>query len=79
MSEDNKVYFGKVIWFSAQRGFGFIEWSNDNNEKQKDIFLHYSDIVCEGFKTLYAEQQVSFQIGTNKHGDPKAIEVTVIK
>jgi CspA family cold shock protein len=74
---DNKV-LGEVIWFDPKRGFGFIEWQQ-NGVRQKDLFVHFSDIECEGFKTLYKGQKVSFGLGTNKHGDPKAIEVMVLK
>lgn len=71
-------YNGEVLWFDPKRGYGFIGWEKDG-VKQKDLFAHFSDIVCEGFKTLYKGQKVSFGLGVNKHGDPKAIEITVIK
>lgn len=74
---DNKI-LGEVIWFDPKRGFGFIEWEQNGN-KQKDLFVHFSDIECEGFKTLYKGQKVTFGLGTNKHGDPKAIEVVILK
>ncbi len=50
----DKVYYGKVIWFDARKGMGFIEWSKDN-QTQKDMFVHFSDIKANGFKTLYKE------------------------
>jgi cold shock protein len=80
MSEDNKdtIYYGEVLWFDPKRGFGFLGYDIDS-VKQKDMFAHFSDVSCEGFKTLYKGQKVSFQIGTNKHGDPKAINVVVLK
>jgi cold shock CspA family protein len=34
--------------------------------------------MCDGFKTLFQGQKISFELGTNKHGEPKAIEVVVI-
>jgi CspA family cold shock protein len=71
-------FIGDVVWFDPKRGFGFIEWSQ-NGEKQKDLFVHFSDIECEGFKTLYKGQRVSFSIGSNKNGDPKAIDVVTLK
>lgn len=61
-----------------KRGFGFIQWDKDG-VRQKDMFVHFSDVTCEGFKTLYKHQKVSFGLGTNKHGDPKALDVTVLK
>jgi CspA family cold shock protein len=78
MSEDNKIYYGDVLWFDPKRGFGFIGWSIDGVQ-QKDLFVHFSDVSCEGFKTLYKAQKVSFGLGVNKHGDPKAICVAVLK
>ena len=74
---DNKI-LGDVVWFDPKRGFGFIEWEQEG-EKQKDLFVHFSDVDCEGFKTLYKGQKVSFGLGVNKHGDPKAIEVEILK
>ncbi len=71
-------YFGEIIWFDAKRGYGFISWEKDG-VKQKDLFVHFSDIICEGFKTVYKSQKVTFGLGTNKHGDPKATEITVLK
>lgn len=75
---DNEKYDGEVVWFDNKQGYGFISWEKDG-VKQKDMFVHYSDIVCNGFKTLLKEQKVSFGLGTNKHGSPKATEVTVLK
>lgn len=77
MSE-NTIYYGIVSWFDPKRGFGFIEWEIDEF-KQKDLFVHFSDISCEGFKTIYKNQKVSFGLGKNVHGNPKAINVEVLK
>ena len=80
MSDDkteNVTHTGKCIFFSNQKGFGFLQWEIDGVQ-QRDMFVHYSDINCVGFKTLFKDQRVSFQIGTNFHGDPKAINVTVL-
>lgn len=76
MSEDNKTYEGEVIWFS--KGYGFIGWSKDG-QAQPDLFVHYSDVNLEGFKTLSKTQKVSFSVGLNKRDQPKAINVTPIK
>jgi CspA family cold shock protein len=74
---DNK-FIGEVLWFDPKRGYGFIGWKK-GDLTQKDLFVHFSDVVCEGFKTLMKEQKVSFELGTNKRGDPKAIDVTILK
>jgi CspA family cold shock protein len=76
--ENVDVFFGEVIWFDPKRGFGFLEWDKEG-VKQTDLFVHFSDVVVEGFKTLYKGQKVSFGLGTNKHGAPKAINVAVLK
>jgi CspA family cold shock protein len=70
-------FFGNVEWFDAKAGYGFISYDIDGI-KQKDMFAHFSDIVCDGFKTIKKGQRVSFEIGQNNKGQPKAIEVTVI-
>jgi cold shock protein len=66
-------HIGAVVWFDAKLGYGFISRANE-----KDIFIHWSDIQSEGFKTLKKGQEVAFSIGLNNHGKPKATEVVVI-
>ncbi len=78
MSNENKKFMGDVDWFNPKKGFGFIKWNKDGVQ-QKDMFVHFSDIQCEGFKTLYAGQKVSFEVGANYDGDPKAINVEILK
>jgi len=48
---------GRVKWFNERRGFGFIESSDGD-----DLFVHYSAIKAEGFKTLEEGQEVEFDI-----------------
>jgi CspA family cold shock protein len=69
-----KEFVGQICWFENQLGYGFI-----SRENEKDIFVHFSDINCEGFKTVKKGQKVTFSIGENKRGHPKAINVTTIK
>lgn len=76
---DKETFFGEVDWFDPKRGIGFINWSNNEGVKQKDMFVHFSDINCEGFKTLYKAQKVSFELGVNRDGKPKAVNVVVLK
>ncbi|MDR0815363.1 MAG: cold-shock protein [Bacteroidales bacterium] len=61
---------GKVKWFDPGKGFGFIQ-----TEEGKDVFVHYSGIVKEGFKTLDQGQEVEFEITDGARG-PQAVEVT---
>lgn len=60
---------GKVKWFNERKGFGFIE-----NDEGGDVFVHYSAITAEGFKTLYEGQRVSFEIEQGNKG-PAAVDV----
>lgn len=48
---------GRVKWFNERRGYGFIEQANG-----EDLFVHYSAIQSEGFKTLEEGQEVEFDI-----------------
>jgi len=73
-----ETYTGLVIWFDNRSGYGFIEWAKEG-VKQKDLFLHFSDVNCEGYKTVKKGQNVSFSLGLNNKGQPKATNVTVIK
>jgi CspA family cold shock protein len=61
---------GRVKWFNDSKGFGFIE----GQEEGKDIFIHYSAIQDEGFKTLQEGEQVSFDIIQGPKG-PQAANV----
>ena len=70
---EEEKYVGTVVWFSNKYNFGFISRPNE-----KDMFVHWSDIASEGFKTLKKGQSVSFSIGLNNRKEPKAIDVVVI-
>jgi len=63
---------GKVKWFNESKGYGFI-----TSEESGDIFVHYSSIQSNGFKTLTEGQAVSFDIEQGPKG-PKAINVVKI-
>lgn len=61
---------GKVKWFNNEKGYGFIECPNLD-----DIFVHYSAIKCEGYKTLSTGDVVSFKLVETVKG-LQAIDVT---
>ncbi|WP_040208635.1 cold-shock protein [Neobacillus jeddahensis] len=63
---------GKVKWFNAEKGFGFIE-----SEGGQDVFVHFSAIQSEGFKTLEEGQSVSFEIVEGARG-PQAANVKAV-
>lgn len=63
---------GKVKWFSDAKGYGFIEVAG-----RKDIFVHYSAIQKEGYKTLAEGQVVEFEVEEGLKG-PQAAQVTIL-
>ncbi|MDT2795920.1 cold-shock protein [Enterococcus cecorum] len=60
---------GTVKWFNAEKGFGFI-----TGEDGKDVFVHFSAIQSDGFKTLEEGQSVTFNVGEGQRG-PQATNV----
>ncbi len=64
---------GLVKWFNAEKGFGFISPADGS----KDVFVHFSAISTDGFKTLEEGQQVSFTIENGQKG-PAAANVSVL-
>ncbi|MFA7560707.1 MAG: cold shock domain-containing protein [Candidatus Izemoplasmatales bacterium] len=60
---------GKVKWFNAEKGFGFI-----TDEDGKDVFAHFSQIQKDGYKTLEEGEAVSFEITEGQKG-PQATNI----
>jgi CspA family cold shock protein len=63
---------GTIKWFNEKKGYGFIQQDNG-----QDIFVHYTSIVGEGFKTLAEGERVKFDIEEGAKG-PKAVNVEKI-
>ena len=63
---------GTVKWFNDDKGFGFIE-----REGGEDVFVHFSSIRGDGFKSLPDGQQVEFTLGQGDKG-PQALDVSLI-
>ena len=63
---------GKVKWFNAEKGFGFIE-----RESGTDVFVHYSAITMDGYKTLEEGAEVQFDIVDGMKG-AQAANVTPV-
>lgn len=64
---------GKVKWYNDQRGFGFIR----SDGVPEDIFVHHSSIHMEGYRALFPEQDVEFELKSSKRG-LAAVNVRVI-
>ncbi len=60
---------GRVKWFSDQKGYGFIE-----SKEQEDVFVHYTGIAAEGFRSLSEGDRVSFEVERGPKG-PQATNV----
>ena len=63
---------GRVKWFNERKGYGFI-----SQEEGPDVFVHYSAIAGDGFKTLYEEQAVEFDIVEGPRG-PQAANIVLV-
>lgn len=61
---------GTVKWFNSQKGWGFII-----DSKGKDVFVHHSNIVMDGFRHLSEDEIVNFELGAGKDGREQAVNV----
>lgn len=64
---------GTVKWFNTQKGYGFVK-----NSDGKDVFVHHSNIVMDGFRSLDHGDIVTFDLGAGNDGREQAINVTPI-
>lgn len=65
---------GKVKWFNGEKGYGFISM-----EDSDDLFVHYSEIQMDGYKTLKEDQLVEFEIVDGNDGKLQAVNVKVVE
>ena len=63
---------GTVKWFNAQKGYGFIQ-----RAEGKDVFVHYTAIVADGYRSLEEGQQVEFEVVVGDKG-PQAQNVSIL-
>ena len=68
--KDCKVAEGTVKWFSNEKGFGFIE-----REEGDDVFVHFSQITQDGYKTLEQGQRVEFEVVQG----PKGLQASAVR
>lgn len=64
LGKEGEKMQGKVKWFNAEKGFGFIERTGE-----RDIFVHYQDIQMDGYKTLDEGEEVEFDIERTPKGE----------
>lgn len=70
------MHTGTVVFFSAEKGYGFIRRDEDGIE----FFCHFSQLDMPGYKKLYKGDEVEFEIGTSpQNGKPQAENVRVIR
>jgi cold shock protein len=63
---------GTVKWFDEAKGFGFIQ-----RQSGVDVFVHYTDIIADGYKTLREGQAVEFEVKAGPKGDYAATVVAI--
>jgi CspA family cold shock protein len=70
MATQSTTVHGKVKWFDARRGYGFIL-----REGEKDLFIHYTSIQKEGFKSLWEGDEVEYEVEQG----PKGLQASKVK
>lgn len=74
MTATGEMMRGTVKWFDVRKGFGFI-----TDEDGVDWYVHFSNIIMEGFKKLRPGQNVSFTAEDDEHGRSAAKNVTILE
>ncbi len=68
------MHHGTVKWFNAEKGYGFIQ----RHDGQGDVFVHFSAIQGEGYRTLEEGQEITFEVTQGPKG-PQAANVTIVR
>lgn len=68
------MYTGTVKWFNAEKGYGFLS----NDDGSEDVFVHFSAIVCDGYKKLEEGQKVTFETEPDPRGSRGVRAVNVV-
>ena len=71
---EGKRVRGSVRWFANSRGYGFIA----PEDGSRDIFVHFSNVEMEGYKSLKENQVVEFEVGHIEGKGPNALNVTIL-
>ena len=64
---------GTCKWFNSQKGYGFLR----DSEMRKDVFVHYSQIQMEGFKTLHEDDIVEYELGVGAGEDSREQAINI--
>jgi CspA family cold shock protein len=70
VTKEETVAVGTVKWFNSEKGYGFIE-----STEGPDVFVHYSAIQADGFRTLDEGDQVEFEVQAGRDGRSQAADV----
>jgi len=74
---DKQFFTGTVVFFLRNEGYGFIK--ADCPEMEKEIFFHFSHIICNSvYRKLEKKDRVRFALGVNREGRPMAIDIEKI-
>lgn len=74
MKNDSDILQGEVTWFNPEKGYGFIK-----GDDGADHFVHFSEIVTSGYRTLTQGNRVEFSVGPGNNDREQAIDVVVIQ